>query len=179
MIAALTAFNDDALRVCQIRKSDIIPARIRDTATIARPKLIDRSREVLPPKILHHHTTIIRAAYRRTVAILQLRLRAALIDICLRDENGKSDVICAHIRPGDVASQALTALPGFKTRGIDAVDNGEVVEGDVGDVGEGGLVLPERADGHAVRLVADCAACGGSVSDKRGLYKGDAKSYLE
>ena len=150
----------------QIRQSDIIPARIRNTAPIAGLKLIDRPREVLPPKILHHHTTVVRPPHRRAVPVLQLRLRAALVDICLGDKNRKGDVVEPQVCPGDVAGEALAALPGFKTRGVDAVDDGEVVEGDVGNVREEGLVLAERADGHAVGLITDCAACERCVSGK-------------
>jgi len=180
VVAGLTAFDNNTLRVCQIRQSNIIPTRIRDTAAIARLELIDRSRKILPPKILHHNTTIIRPSHRRAIPVLQLRLRVALVDICLRDEDGEGDVVGANVCPGDVAGEALAALPGFETRGVDAVDDGEVVEGDGGYVGEGGLVLAETADGHAVGLVADCAACAGRVSKEQGLRRRrDIKSYLE
>lgn len=41
---------------------------------------------------------------------------------------------------------------------------------DVGDVCEEGLVLAERADAHAVRLVADCGALEEDVV-RAGLYR--------
>ena len=95
-----------------------------------------------------------------------------MVDICLCDENGKGDVVRAHVCPRDVAGETLAALPGFEASGVDAVDDGKVVEGDVGDVGEGGLVLAERADGHAMGLIADGTSCGRSkccVSGRQGL----------
>lgn len=48
-------------------------------------------------------------------------------------------------------------LSPLEARGVDGIDGGDVGEGDTGDVGVGGLVLTQRADAHAVGLVADSA----------------------
>jgi len=86
---------------------------------------------------------------------LKLRLRGTLIDVRLRGKDGESDVIHANIGPGYILCESLTDLPRLEARGISDVDGGDVIDGDIGNVGKRGLILAKRADTHAVALVAN------------------------
>ena len=68
-------------------------------------------------------------------------------------------------------------LPRLEARGVDGVGGGGVGEGDAGDVGVGGLALAQRADAHAVGLVADGAVLEGHVV-RAGLH-GDGVVAVE
>ena len=105
---------------------------------------------------MHDDAGVIRSLHYSS--ILQLSLRAALVDVGLRDKDWERDVVGADIRPGDVLSDALSSLPRLEASTVDAVYNSDVVKVDVRNVGESCLVLAKGADAHSVGLVTDCAA---------------------
>ena len=135
----------------QVRKSNIIPARICNTRPITRRKRVDGTRKVPPCEILHDHTRVVGAADGSSV--LKLCLRATLIDVGLGDEDGERDVVSANVGPSDIFRDALATLPGFEPCSVDSVDSCDVVEMDIGDVGKSALVLAQRSDAHSMALI--------------------------
>lgn len=94
--------------------------------------------------------------------------RQVLLPVALRDLDGVVDVVDGEVLVGDVADAAGAAAalevaghgrggvgPDFDARAVRGVVHADVGGHDVLDDIEGAWVLPQRADGDAVRAVAE------------------------
>lgn len=127
---------------------------IADTGSIAGIERVDGSREIGPGEVFHVDGGVVWPA--NSGAILELRLRRALVEVRLCHEDGERHVVHADVGPGDILGQSFPTDPRLESCGIYRVDDRDVVEVDVRDIRPLGLVLPQRANAHAVALVADC-----------------------
>lgn len=126
------ALEHDGLGMFQVGQTDIVPARIGNARPIAGVVGVDGAREIGPGEVLHHDG-------RERVD--RARPRGALVGVALGDEDGERDIEGADILPDDVLDETPATRPGLEARGVQRVDDGDVLEAQVSDVSEVGGVF--------------------------------------
>lgn len=128
------ALEHDSLGMFQVRQTDVVPAGIGDARPITGVVGIDGAGEIRPGEVLHHDG-------RGGVDGARPRAGRPLVPVALGDEDGEGDVEDADVLPDDVLDEPLAAGPGLEAGGVQGVDDGDVLEAEVGDVGEVGGVF--------------------------------------